>query len=350
MRIGIVCPYDWSYPGGVRTHITGLAAALRRRGDTVRIIAPASSNESGLADIFVGGRSVGIPFNGSVARLCFSPRAASRVKEFAGGVDLLHLHEPAIPSLSMLALFAGPPAVATFHASAERSLIYGLASPLLSRLLRRLKSRIAVSEAARSLVARYFPSDCELIPNGIDLKSFELASPLAALAGTDPLVLFVGRNEPRKGLSVAVKAMDLVRRVTPVRFTVVGPARANVPDWVTVLDKVSPERLPSIYKSADVFVAPSLGGESFGLVLAEAMAAGTPVVASDLPGYVEAAAGAAMHAPAGDAEATSACILELLGDQAKRAALVERGRARARELSWDVLVDRVREIYGRALS
>ncbi len=344
-----MCPYDWSYPGGVKTHITGLAEALHRRGDTVRIIAPASSNQLG-GDVVVAGRSVGIPFNGSVARLCFSPRAASRVKEFAGGVDLLHLHEPAIPSLSMLALFAGTPAIATFHASAERSLMYGLASPLLSRLLGRLKSRIAVSEAARRLVARYFPSDYELIPNGIDLKSFVQAAPLPELAGPDPLVLFVGRNEPRKGLSVAVEAMNLVRRVTPVRFAVVGPVRADVPDWVSVLDKVSPERLPSIYKAAEVFVAPSLGGESFGLVLAEAMAAGTPVVASDLPGYVEAAAGAALHAPVGDAEATSACILELLGDRAKHASLVEKGHARARELNWDLLVNRVVEIYERAVS
>jgi len=347
MKIGIVCPYDWSYPGGVKTHITGLAAALRRRGDEVRIIAPASSERAGIS---VAGRSVGIPLNGSVARLCFTPRAASRVMQFSRDVDILHLHEPGIPSVSMLALFAGLPAVATFHASAERSRMYGAAAPVLNPLLKRLKSRIVVSAAAQRLIARYFPSDYELIPNGIDLEPFEQASHLPELVGADPLVLFVGRNEPRKGLSVAVQAMRLVREVIPVRFAVVGPDRADVPDWVTVLDKVSPVRLPSIYRSADVFVAPSLRGESFGLVLVEAMAAGTPVVASDLPGYIDAAAGAAMHAPAGNAEATSARILELLDDPAKCAALVDKGAARARELSWDLLVDRVREIYGRALS
>lgn len=346
----MVCPYDWSYPGGVRSHVVGLSSALRNAGHEVEVMAPASSSEPG---IFVLGGSLGIPFNGSVARLCFSPAANARVKEWlgAGGVDLLHLHEPAIPSVSMLALrHARVPVVATFHASAPRSFAYQVARPVLRPLVERISQRVAVSEASKHLISTYFPGLYHLIPNGIEFRRFAEAEPDPDLSAVKPFVLFVGRPEPRKGLPIAVEAMRLVRRRLAVEMVAVGPTAGDVPPWVRALGSVSQDRLPGIYKAADVFCAPSLSGESFGIVLAEAMAAGTPVVCSDIPGYVEAAEGAALHAPAGDAGATAELITGLLSDPFKAADLAAVGKERARELDWGVLSRHIMDLYEAAVS
>lgn len=349
MKVGIVCPYDWSFPGGVRSHIEGLAAALRRKGLQVEILAPATNEEP---EIFSAGRTVGIPYNGSVARLCLSPQASRRVRRRLdeGDLDLLHIHEPFSPSISMLALrHARMPVVATFHASQPRSRAYATAKPLLEPLLAKITGRIAVSEAAHALVSQYFPGEYRNIPNGIQVARFAEAEPAEGLAGGKPFVLFVGRNEPRKGLSVAIQAVEQVRGTHPVELVAVGPAPEEVPGWVNALGPVAQEALPGIYRAASVFCAPSISGESFGIVLAEAAAAGVPVVCSDLPGYVEAAAGAALHAPVGDARATANLILSVLTDPDRASRMIARGRKRALELDWDVLAEDVLEVYDAAM-
>lgn len=349
MKVGIVCPYDWSFPGGVRSHIQGLSAALERRNIAIEILAPATKDEEG---IFDAGRTLGIPYNGSVARLCFSPQANRRIRKrlARGDIDLLHIHEPFSPSVSMLALHqAKVPVVATFHASQVRSKAYATAKPFLELLMEKVSGRIAVSKAALALISNYFPGEYRNIPNGIQMARFAEAVPAEGLAGGRPFVLFVGRPEPRKGLDVAVAAVEKVRHSFPIELVVVGPTSRHVPSWVTALGPVSQEQLPGIYRAATVFCAPSISGESFGIVLAEAAAAGVPVVCSDLPGYVEAAAGAALHAPVGDAAATASMILSVLTDPARASRMIARGRKRAWQLDWDVLAGEILEVYERAL-
>lgn len=360
MKVGMVCPYDWSHPGGVRTHIVGLSNALRRKGVEVEIMAPASSGEPG---IFALGRTLGIPYNGSVARLNFSFAARTRIaKRLAGGdLDLLHIHEPFAPSVSFLALMQTTlPAVATFHAHRDRSLAYALARPLLERFGGKVDHRIVVSEAARSLISRYLPSPRAaetLLPNGVEVAMYRDADEDPEMAALKPFVLFVGRAEPRKGLRPLVRAMELVRRSWDGRLVIAGSNRKEaeeqaggaLPGWAEAIGPVGQERLPGLYRSAEVFCAPSVGGESFGYILAEAMAAGTPVVASSLPGYIQASGGAALFAPPGDVDGLSAKLLTVLTNGELAQELSDKGRARALELDWDVLVDVVVGIYRRAL-
>lgn len=348
MKIGMVCPYDWSFPGGVRSHIQGLSEALGRKGIEVLIFAPATKDEDG---IFDAGRTLPIPYNGSVARLCLSPQANRRIrKRFAvGDLDLIHIHEPLSPSISMLAVHqAKVPIVGTFHASQVKSKAYATAKPFLELLMEKIKERIVVSKSAHHLISNYFPGDYHNIPNGIRMSEFSEAVPAAGLAGGRPYVLFVGRPEPRKGLEVAVKAVEKVRESFPIEMVAVGPTAKDVPSWVYALGPVSQSELPGIYRAAKVFCAPSLGGESFGIVLVEAAAAGVPVVCSDIPGYVEAAAGAALHAPPGDAGAIASMILSVLTDPDRASRMIARGRKRARQLDWDVLAGQIIEVYGAA--
>jgi phosphatidyl-myo-inositol alpha-mannosyltransferase len=349
MKVGMVCPYDWSYPGGVRSHILGLTEALRNQGHEVEIIAPATNDEP---EIFAAGRTLGIPYNGSVARLCFSRAANSRLaaRLERGDLELLHIHEPASPSVSLLALRqARVPVVATFHASAERSLAYRLARPVLAPYMAKISRKIAVSEAARRLVSTYFPGEYRLIPNGITKHRWAGAAPAEGLDVDGPLVLFVGRPEPRKGLDIAVQAVERLRSTRPLRLVVVGPTGRDVPEWVSALGPVGEKELPRIYAAADVFCAPSLGGESFGIVLAEAMAAGVPVVCSDIPGYRLASAGAALHVPPGDVGATAEAIESILTDPELAEDLVGKGARRSSELDWGALVDEVTGCYRGAL-
>jgi phosphatidylinositol alpha-mannosyltransferase len=350
MRVGMVSPYDWSFPGGVRSHILGLADALHGEGHDVQVIAPATKDEP---EIFVAGRTVGIPYNGSVARLCFS-RAANRrlaARLAQGDLELLHIHEPASPSVSLLSLRqAKIPVVATFHASAERSLAYQLARPLLAPLFDKIGARIAVSEAAKRLVATYFPGDYHLISNGITKARWAAAAPSEELEDLRPFVLFVGRPEPRKGLHVAVKAVEKLRAGRRLNLVVVGPGQKDVPGWVKALGPVGEAELPRIHAAASIFCAPSLGGESFGIVLAEAMAAGVPVVCSDIPGYVDAAAGAALHVPVGEVEATADAMESVLSDERLRDVLISKGKHRSSELDWAALVGKVVECYHDALA
>lgn len=351
MKVAIVCPYDWSYPGGVRSHILGLRRALEDTGVDVEVIAPASSPEPGIIAV---GRSYSIPANGSVARMCFSRSARRLVAERLGrgDIDVVHVHEPAIPSVSLLALM-GPelPSVATFHAASPRSVGYALARPALRRWVERIDVRIAVSDAARALIGAYFPGEYRIVPNGVDVPTFSGAPADPVLQPFKPFVLFVGRPEPRKGFEVLLRAMELVRRDRPdVRLVWAGAAPEGLPGWVVPMGSLSQEQVAAAYAAADVFCAPSLGRESFGIILAESMAAGTPVVCSDLPGYREAAADGAVFVPAGDEAAVARALLDLLADPARAEELVARGRQRAAALDWNVVAGDVLSCYEEALA
>jgi len=237
--------------------------------------------------------------------------------------------------------------VATFHASAERSLGYAAARPFLRRFVERIDVRIAVSAAARSLIATYFPGDYDVIPNGVPVARFAGAKPDPDLHHLKPFVLFVGRPEPRKGFGTLVAALALLRRHLDVRL-VTTAAPGQHPDWVVPLGRVADDRLPGIYAAADAYCAPSLGGESFGIVLVEAMAAGTPVVCSDLPGYREAAGDAARFVRPGDPAGLARALREVLAEPASAARLVRAGKDRAAELDWRVLAPQVLTRYERA--
>lgn len=403
MNIGLVSPYSWDVPGGVNRHVGQLATCLREKGHRVTVIAPGGESGEGFHS---AGRSLPVPANRSVANICFGPRVAARVRKLlaTAGFDLLHLHEPLIPSVSMLALLYSRVAnVGTFHAAREGgSLGYRLARPLLEPLTERLHVRAAVSPVARELVSRNFPGEYRLLPNGVDTARFhprgpdlfQLADGLegrrrtgegvlgvelateeegaakragrglrdgpgaspARMPELDPAafyLLFVGRDEPRKGLQVLLEALPRVRKRHPeVRLLVVGAeARGREVEGVIWLGRLPDHLLPPAYRTARVMVVPSLGGESFGIILLESMACGVPVVASDILGYrsVVEDGTQGLLVPPGDPEALASSILLLVEDEEARSRLAEEGRKRAEEFSWDRLVSKVEEVYHEAL-
>lgn len=365
MRIAMASPYSWAHPGGVNNHISGLAAEMMRRGHQVSIIAPDEGRVPAGAIFSSAGRSVPVPANGSVAHLALSPgtrrRVAGAVEE--GRFDVVHVHEPLVPLVSTSVVKAArAPAVVvgTFHASSEgRSLTYGLARLAMKGVQRRLDHRIAVSGPARALASRYFEGDYEVIPNGVDVERFSPGGerPGAMLPAGTPVVLFVGRNERRKGLGVLLEAFPEVTRAVPgCRLVVIGegysPDVLRPPDGaaredVLFLGRVSNEELSSYYAAADVFCSPALGGESFGIVLIEAMASGTPVVASDIPGYrdVLAQTGGGLLFGTGDRGDLAAALTRLLSDDSLRMEYSRVGLESSARFSWKVLADRIEQVY-----
>jgi phosphatidyl-myo-inositol alpha-mannosyltransferase len=380
MRIGLVCPYEWTVPGGVGNHVRALAGELRRLGHDVEVLAPAERpvDEAG----FVGlGGSLAVPYNGSVARIAFGPRALARVRRAlaAGGYQLLHVHEPLSPSVGLLAVAqAGgsgrlklrPPAgslpvVGTFHANLDRSLALRAASPLLRRAYDGLAGRIAVSASARDTWQRYFGGSMAVVPNGVAPEFFAGPEPLPGFGDDHPTLLFVGRLEPRKGLAYLVRAFLRLKPAFPrLRLLVVGRDDRRQRDKATALvpprlrtdlvfvGAVPQADLPSYYASADVFCAPSLGGESFGIVLAEAMAVGLPVVCSDIGGYRDVVRDGqdGLLVPPRDPEALAAALGGLLDNPARRAAMGQAAAAAARRYAWPVVAAEVAEVYQAALA
>jgi phosphatidylinositol alpha-mannosyltransferase len=367
-KVALVCPYDWTVPGGVGNHIASLAAELRRRGWRVDVLAPARHpvEEAG----FVGlGGSLAVPYNGSVARIAFGPRVALRVRRAlaAGGYDLVHVHEPLSPSAGMLAANAAwpeRPVVGTFHANLDRSLALTLGKPLLARTYRRLAARIAVSSAARDTWQRQFGGAMAVIPNGVAAEFFTRHEPLPGYRDDGPTLLFVGRLEPRKGLHYLVRAFLRLKPAYPrLRLLVVGRDDRGQQDKVMAMvpprlrtdlhfvGAVPQEDLLSYYASADVFCAPSLGGESFGIVLAEAMAMGLPVVCSNISGYRDLIRDGheGLLVPPRDPEALAVAIGSLLDNPARRAALSEVARASATRYAWDAVATQVAEVYQEVL-
>lgn len=362
MKIVLVTPYSWTTPGGVNSHVSGLAEALIARGHEARVLAPADGKvPPGVVSL---GRTVPIPYNGSVARLAFGPRVVGRIRVALHRTrpDVVHVHEPFAPSASLLAVLfrARRPVVATFHADAPGSRVYRAARPLLRPLYRRLAARIAVSAAARDTVSKVFgPGDVLVIPNGISTRRFASVPPPDPASRT---VVFLGRLEQRKGAHVLLAAVPRLReRVPSVRVVIAGdgPARraleesvpADARDAVEFRGRVEPERLADLFAEASVVCVPSLGGESFGIVLLEAMAAGRPVVASAIPGYAAVVRDGTdgTLVPPGDPEALASSLELLLRDPAAAKVRGEAARVRAAEYDWSRLVERVEDVYRRAL-
>ncbi|WP_224390160.1 glycosyltransferase family 4 protein [Pseudonocardia sp. ICBG1293] len=362
MRIGIVCPYSLEVAGGVQRHVLDLAAALRRLGHAVEVLAPTA----GAAPEFVtsAGRAVGVPYNGSVARVAFGPLTRHRTRRWltTHDVDVLHVHEPTAPSVSALALLdARGPVVATFHTSTERSRVLAAFGPVARPLLERVTARIAVSATARRVQVEHLGGDATEIPNGVDVARFAhgpvVDLPPAVRVG------FVGRfDEPRKGMPVLLAALHRVVAVHPeVRLLVVGRGdgdrlrRAAGPELAGRIDLLGPvdeATKAAALRSVAVLCAPHRGGESFGMVLTEAMAAGAPVLAADLESFRavldDGRAGALF--PPGDEAALAAALVRLLDDAPVRARLAAAGRARARRYDWPVVAGDVLRVYRAAIA
>ena len=361
MKVALVCPYAWDRVGGVQSHVRSLAHALESRGHTVQVLAPSSvtlTHQVGSGgNIKLVGRAIGVPYNGSVAPLAFGPLAAAGVRVALRDFDpdVMHLHEPLIPSLSLLALMNSKvPAVGTFHASAEDSLAYLIAKPGLRRAMKRLKVKTAVSDAAREFVSNFFPGEYRLTPNGVDAARFASAKPLDL--GDGKKVLFLGRIEARKGLEVLIRAMARLEDLN-VELVVAGSGpeerycRSLADDLsvpVRFLGRLGEEELPRIYRRADVYCAPGLGGESFGIVLLEAMAAAAPVVCSDLMGYRAVASGAAKLVPPGQTGPLASALREVLDDDEEAARMSKLSERMAGVYDWARLVDNVEQAYAEA--
>ncbi|WP_343599469.1 glycosyltransferase family 4 protein [Mycobacterium sp.] len=360
MRIGMVCPYSFDVPGGVQSHVLQLAAVLRARGHRVSVLAPSSPHVD-LPDYVVSaGKAVPIPYNGSVARLKFSPAVHGRVKRWLtqGDFDVLHLHEPNAPSLSMWALrVAEGPIVATFHTSTTKSLTLSVFQGVLRPWHEKIVGRIAVSDLARRWQMEALGSDAVEIPNGVDVAAFASAPLLDGYPRPGKTVLFLGRyDEPRKGMTVLLDALPrLVRRFGDVQVLVVGTgdedelrAKAGgLMRHIRFLGQVDDAGKASALRSADVYCAPHTGGESFGIVLVEAMAAGTPVVAGDLHAFrrVLRDGAAGRLVAVGDPAALADGLIAVLENDVLAGRYVAAGADAVRRYDWPVVADQIMRVY-----
>jgi phosphatidylinositol alpha-mannosyltransferase len=360
MRIGMVCPYSFDVPGGVQSHVLQLAEVMRARHHDVSVLAPSSPHVD-LPDYVVsGGKAVPIPYNGSVARLRFGPATHRKVKRWLveGNFDVLHLHEPNAPSLSMLALMvAEGPIVATFHTSTTKSLTLSVFQGILRPWHEKIVGRIAVSDLARRWQMEALGSDAVEIPNGVDVASFAEAALLDGYPRAGKTVLFLGRfGESRKGMAVLLRALPaLVERFPDLQLLIVGRGDedelrqegAALADHLRFLGQVNDAEKASALRSADVYCAPNIGGESFGIVVVEAMAAGTPVVASDLDAFrrvlLDGKAGRLVAVD--DADALAAGIGEVLDDAELRSRYVRSATAAVRRYDWSLVAQQIMRVY-----
>ncbi|MDQ1484315.1 MAG: phosphatidyl-myo-inositol alpha-mannosyltransferase [Actinomycetota bacterium] len=361
MRVGLVCPYTWDVPGGVQAHVSDLALALLGLGHDVSVITPADDDSLLPPHIVSTGRAVPVPYNGAVARMAFGPLSARRVRRWLrdGDFDVVHVHEPTTPSLSLLATWSfDGPLVATFHTSIERSRTLAAMYPILQTALEKISGRIAVSESARRTLVEHLGGDAVLIPNGVSVASFAGVEPLPGWPGSGGALGFLGRlGETRKGLPVLLSAFEKLAVQRPgLRLLIAGPGdldevRSSLPDalvgQVELLGLVSDADKARMLRSVDVYVAPNTGGESFGIVLLEAMAVGTPVLASDLEAFRAVLDGgrAGVLFATGDADDLAARAAQLLDDPATRAELTIRGLARARVYDWSTVARDIVRVY-----
>jgi len=361
MRAGIVCPYSWDFPGGVQTHVRDLAEALIGLGHEVSVLAPAEEDDAVQPYVVPAGRAVPVPYNGSVARLSFGPRSAARVRRWLreGDFDVLHVHEPATPSLSLLACWAADgPIVGTFHTATTRSRAMSAAYSMLQPAMEKISARIAVSEAARRTLVEHLGGDAVLIPNGVSIAAFAGAEPLPGWPGEGGVLGFLGRfTEPRKGFAVLRDAFARLAEQRPgLRLLVAGPGdqeevlRAlpgHLRERVTMLGLVSDADKARMLRSVDVYVAPNTGGESFGIILTEAMAAGTPVLASDIEAFrrVLGDGAAGVLVPVGDAAALAQAAAGLVDDPARQAAVAAAGTAAVQRYDWTHVAADVLAVY-----
>jgi phosphatidylinositol alpha-mannosyltransferase len=375
MRIALVSPYSWTYPGGVTRHIEALAGQFFASGHDVRVFAPydppdrlsarlhrgARPEERAMPEWVVPlGRTIGVKSNGAVSNLAHTPYAITTLRRElrAGGFDVVHLHEPVAPVVGYDALdttFA--PLVGTFHCYSENAVSNGIGNAFgAKRKLNRLHVRIAVSEAAAWTGRRFYGGTYRIIPNGVDVPA-ELPAPAPAPQGAPLRLAFVGQAVERKGLPVLLRAFEALRDHVAVELVVVGADRHEVEPLmldgahgVTVLGKVSDAEKAAALASADLLVAPSLGGESFGMVLTEAFAAGTPVVASDIPGYRDVVRDEVdgVLVPRGDATALAETLRDLAVAPDRRAAMAVEARAHAQRYAWPTVAREVLDAYSDA--
>ena len=363
LRIGLVCPYSWDVPGGVQNHIRDLAEFLINNGHHVEVLAPATESED-LPDYVVSaGRSVSIPYNGAVARVLFGVGANSRVRSWIndGDFDLLHLHEPAIPSLSLLACWAGEGAmVGTFHAAAKYQKAIFAIGPILEPVIEKLSARIAVSESARLTLTAHLETDAIVIPNGIYADNYRDGSSRPEWQGNT--IGFLGRfEEDRKGLPVLLDALPIISRFIPdIRVLIAGPGDSEevlakvdpqLRNRVEFLGKISEEDKADFLASVSLYIAPNTGGESFGIILAEAMAGGAAVVASDIPAFADVLGNGQYGAlfESENSENLAKVIIDLLRDETKRRELAAAGAVHAQRFDWSQVGEEIFEVYELAM-
>jgi phosphatidylinositol alpha-mannosyltransferase len=365
MKIGLVSPYDYSHPGGVINHVSYLAHHLQLIGHQVKIIAPVRRTGTRYFGVEVTaiGRPIPIPYGGTTARIPLSPWLPYQVKKVLDreAFDVVHLHEPFIPMLCLSVLSESPALnVGTFHACHKGSALYWLNRPTMRRLGKKLHGKIAVSKPARDYIAKYLPADYRIIPNGVDIHHYQPEGPLVSEFKDDKLnIFFVGRLEERKGVGDLIRACSMVKKDFPgFRLIIAGPgirlryyyqvlAKRLIGDNVVFTNYVPVDELPKYYRTADIFCAPATGGESFGIVLLEAMASGTPIVATNIPGY----ASVLTHGQQGllarpeNPRSLADALLRLLNDRQARLKMAQNGLATAVKYSWENVSRSVLEYY-----
>ncbi|KAB8296640.1 glycosyl transferase [Bifidobacterium apri] len=376
LRVGIISPYSFETPGGVQLHIRDFAKELIARGHEVEVLAPGRRTNDMPLWVQTVGTSFAIPYNGSVSRLSYFGFVGAQVRRWVrqGHFDIVHLHEPEAPSLSHkpLTMVHHPPLVGTFHAAFnDYPFALRFFHGYLHRYLRPLARAICVSDASRAVAERYLPQNVpvSVIPNGISTRQFACAVPVSSWQGDEnsPTIGFLGRmGEERKGFAVFCRAASRILDQYPqARFLCAGDGEregqamvntvdpsGRLMDHMEFLGRISDEDKARFYRSLSVYVAPQTGGESFGIVLAEAMAAGCPVVASNLPAFVAVAdeGRAAALFDNGDESDCAAVVCSLIADREARESLGQAGRNRARQYDWSSVVDRVLGVYAEVLS
>jgi phosphatidylinositol alpha-mannosyltransferase len=359
IRIGIVCPYGWDTPGGVQNHVRDLAEYLIDKGHFVSVLAPVIDESKIPPYVTSAGKPIAIPYNGAVARVLFGPIAFARVRQWiqSNEFDLLHLHEPAIPSISLLACWAADgPMVGTFHAAAKRQKAIFAIGPILEPVIEKLTARIAVSEAARETLTEHLETDAIVVPNGIYADRYRDGEVVQKWSGNT--IGFIGRfEEPRKGLSVLLDALPIIARFAPdVRVLVAGPGDSenfekNIDPQLKhrfeFLGKITEKEKADFLASIAIYVAPNTGGESFGIILAEALAGGAAVVASDIPAFDSLLGHGEYGAlfPSESAQELAKVIIDLLRDNDKRRELAKKGKEYAQRFDWDVVAEEIYSIY-----
>jgi phosphatidylinositol alpha-mannosyltransferase len=362
LNIGIVSPYGWDAPGGVQAHIADLRDYLVKHGHSVSVLAP-TADEDSLPDwVESAGRPISIPYNGAVARVLFGPIAFSRVKQWITekNFDLLHLHEPAIPSISLLACWAAEgPMIGTFHASAKKQKASFAIVPILEPVIEKLSARIAVSEAARETLRAHLETDAVVIPNGIYARRM-LGKVRSEWSGET--LGFMGRfNEPRKGLKVLIDALPIICRFLPnIRVLVAGPGDPEeflkeidpqLRNRIEFLGKLSEEEKADFMSSVGAYIAPNTGGESFGIILAEALAGGAAVVASNIPAFSALLNGGKYGKLFNSEDSTDLAkvVIDLLRDPEQREEFSKLGQNYAQSFDWDVVAKDIFEVYEMAI-
>jgi phosphatidylinositol alpha-mannosyltransferase len=367
MRIGIVCPYSWDIPGGVQAHVRDLAETFIWHGHSVSVLAPGEDDIPELPSfVSTSGKAVPFPYNGSVARVQFGLLSAARVRRWLrdGDFDVVHVHEPATASLSLLAcmIYDGP-LVATFHMALTHSRFLSMFDNMLQPFLEKISGRIAVSPAARKVIVEHLGGDAVVIPNGVASARYANAGPLPGYPREGGTLGFIGRyDESRKGMDVLTEALGLlIERRPGLRLLVAGRGEAEefrsglspaVNERIDLLGQVSEHDKARMLRSVDIYCAPNTGQESFGIILLEALAARTAIVASDLDAFKQVLRGGDIGTlfPAGDAVALAGALDRLLDDPAGRRAQAAAGALAVAPFDWAVIAAQVMRVYEVAIA